>query len=220
MTWGEYVAYKDAVRAKRKEWRVEYACGTEAEAGEPNSAHVMRDLRRYGKTCGAARRERLLYDRQLTGRDEAFRHDHRCGSREDAVKGSLAHYSWHKNVAFTSLCERALEEARLYRLSYRPDRPRRPAGWDDRPTSVYQHRFLDGDSYTGIAFDTEVRWRLERSSNSVVGEKMRSGVGYVSEVLYVAPDRRWAQLIEKGVIEAGNPFGRVLNIQHSQPVLS
>ena len=198
--------------------RASYRCGTRSQAGEPNAAHAQWHRRHpeLGAPCGAALEERLLYDRRLTGRSARKWHSHDCGGLGDAVEASVAHYYWHWQLD-TLPCERAVEEARLYRVGWHAGQVKRGDKYWKAATAVYRITFADGDIYTGIGNNPEKRWREHASADNEVGEKMRA-VLWWPEVLYVAPDRRWAQWVERGVIRAGNPFGRVLNIHHSRTV--
>ena len=196
--------------------RASYRCGTRAEAGKPNAAHAQWHRRHpeLGPPCGAALEERLLYDRRLTGRPALKRYDHGCGGRADAGEASYAHYYWHWQLD-TLPCGRALEEARLYRVGWHGGQVKRGKAFWKAATAVYRITFADGDIYTGIGKNPERRWREHARADNEVGEKMRA-VLWWPEVLYVAPNRWWAQCVERGVIRAGNPFGRVLNIHHSE----
>ena len=207
---------------------VSYECGEAVEATEPNVAHYAWHLYNGTECCPRSRKEFAWSKAQ--DREERVIKDfdwqpknmggYECGTAEDAERPTSSHYSYDM-THYGKACDKAKVEgawAAKERSLGRPVpdyEPYSDLDWD-APTSVYQYTFLDGDRYYGITSRRpEVRWQHQTRENSRLGEKIRSGVPYTTEVLCVAPDRRQAVEIERLAIKSGNPWGNLLNDQHN-----
>ena len=203
--------------SKRK-WRpARYECGEEADATEAGTGHSAWHKRRKEEPCGKAKAESRLYQRKHYGYEGRVYYDHQCGEMEDAVYASTAHVLWHRKRGEVS-CDKGLEEARRSRLKHSNGQMRLPMkvmNWNRRHW-VYQITFLNGDRYYGITLKMpKYRWEEHLRDKSILGEMMRSGLPYTAEVICETPNRREARRVERMAIASGNPWGRILNIQHN-----
>ena len=209
-----------------------YKCGETGDAVEPQSAHYAWDLTHKGKACDKARAEVAWYRAQIEAGyplpDYKPRKNNwegwECGPADAATGPSQKHYGWHFENG-TEPCGLSLAENAWRAYELRTGKPAPDYKYKDHhggapdwdaPTCVYQHTFLDGDRYYGISAEPHTRWLKQRREPTPLGDKMRSGAIFITEVLCVAPNRRMAEEIEKIAIKAGNPWGSLLNVAHNK----
>ena len=208
---------------------LEFECGSEEAAEGPSNRHYDWHLRRNTAPCGKARREASWSCAERRAGhplpDWKPRYNlkgHICEDAVAAQTASRAHYDWH-HYWDTPPCGKAtaefawwtLEKKRGYAIPDYDAETRMGTDWD-APTTVYQHTFIDGDRYYGISSNPEYRWQQQKWETSPLGDKLRSGAMFITEVLCVAPNRRMAMEVERMAIKSGNPWGRLLNRIHNE----
>ena len=202
-----------------------HTCGEAQDATGPGNGHSHWHRRLGTPLCGKARTELNWYAAERkAGRSlpdyKPVRNyaGYECGPAEAATGPSAGHYKWHRRYD-TAQCGLALREMAWRNAEVTaghpiPDYEPHSMFDPEAQATVYQITFLDGDRYYGVtAREPETRWREHWGRQSPLGEKMRSGVPFVTEVLCVAPTRRQAREIESMAIKAGNPWGAIINLQ-------
>ena len=235
----QYAWYYAEVRAGCSlpdyQWKLnnikDYVCGTADTATRPDTSHYEWHRRHKTPACDKSKAENAwhyaeyraghsLPDYQWKPRTKSD--GYKCGTAEEATSPNGNHYAWHLNSKIKP-CDKSKKEKAWYIAELKKGKPlpdyvyKGPLDWDV-PTSVYQITFIDGDRYYGITalVDVEERVREHQKADSPVGDKIRSGVVFIAELLCVAPDRYKALEIEKMAIKSGNPHGSLLNRQHNQ----
>ena len=203
-----------------------YECGPAEAATGPSLKHYKWHRNRRTAICELSRREAAWYQAERRVGHAIAEYSplsplgFECGTADDAERPSFRHYMWHRRRG-TAQCGLSRAEWAWYNICNNDGRLPDGAGfvrlqWDI-PTAVYQYSFVDGDRYYGITSrDPATRWMEHQYDQSPLGEKIRSGAVFVTEVLCVAPDRYRALEIEEMAIKAGNPWGRLLNRTHNE----
>ena len=217
----------DYQRTRNPNGHSNYICGSADEATGPSTAHYSWHRKRDTEPCDKSIREASWYSHEkyvgypVADYKQRELVTYQCGPAEEAEGASSGHYGWHKWWE-TEPCPKSKKEQAWYAAEARlghslPDYEYYGTLDKNVPTSVYQYSFVDGDRYYGITCrDVETRWLEHQQADTLVGDKIRSGILFATEVLCVAPDRYQAEDIERLAVKSGNPWGRLLNIQHNQ----
>ena len=202
-----------------------HICGPREAAEKPGQGLYKWHKGRGETPCGRAYAEAAWYaaerkEQRAIPDWEPVHHygGYQCGPADAAEEPSSRHYWWHERNK-TEKCPKSLAERAWLEREKAAGRPLEfdvPYDWDV-PYSVYQYTFLDGDRYIGVTQrKPEERWKAQQLENSRLGEKLRTGAAFITDVLCVAADKQQALRIERALIKAGNPYGNLLNDIHNE----
>ena len=180
----------------------------------PQEAHRTHHRNQGEAPCPLSLMEQTAHSYQTTNGEAWQEKIWNCAADDGSVQ--CDHHNYHRRITKSPQCEPARLQNRRYHRQYRTGTPEE-TDRTMRAHKVYQFTFLNGDRYYGITFTT-MKERLRRhlaTTGYEIGDRLRNGEAYVLDVLCEAPDQAAAQKLERMMIRAGNPHGRILNIRHN-----